>query len=540
MTIRFSLDQCERQGDLLLLQGWVVSTADAQPELALCGVSPDGSPWQVRIPVNLDRNDVRARYPEAGDRDTGFFFYGRLPPGDLQGLIAREHDASPVTLADLARAPRAGWRFARPRALLALARQAMALAREGKWRLLREKVLRRVDASRAPRVNLDQAMAVQLRGLKLDTLVIDHDLGGGANLYRRRWIEQQVLDQRRVGVVVYSILRLGYVLHLHTGEGSSPIGVFSGHELAALVEALSPKRVFYNDAVSHPEALVWPQLLSDYKHRTPGCHLTLALHDFFPVCPSPHLLDADDRFCGVPEDLTRCSACLARSHQPFVDLYRHHGIGAWRSGWSALLGCADEVSSFAESGRRYLLRAYPTLDPARIALQPHAVAPLAPADVQKVSAWQSTRKASGVIAVVGSITSTAKGAGMVHALAKWLHERGAPWKVRVIGSCSPALRLGGTVYAETGPYAADTLTKHVLAQSPDLFLFPSIVPETFSFVLHEIARYGRPIAALPIGAQGDFLDRYPQSIRLPLEAQDDPAILAETLKPYLPHWITTS
>ena len=538
--MRFSIDHCERQDDLLLLQGWIVSSDDTPPSLSLHGEAPDGSPWQVAVPVNLERSDVCALYPEAGDRDTGFFFYGRLPAGELKALVAQAPITAPIMLADLSRAPRAGSRFARPRALLALAQQAIVLAREGKWRLLREKVWRRVDAARAPSVRLDQSMAQQLLDLRLDALVIDHDLGGGANLYRRDWIEKQRQGQHSVGLIVYSILRLGYVLSIYSGKDVRPVGVFAGHELAPLLEALSPPQILYNDAVSHPDALAWAQLLADYKRLRPDCSLTLALHDVFPICPSPHLLNADNRFCDVPQDLNRCVDCLARSHQPFVDLYKHHGIAAWRKDWGALLGCADEVSSFSESGRRYLVRAYPNLDPAHIALRPHAVGQLTRQDAERVAAWQSTRQASGVIAVVGSITSSAKGAGVVHALAHWLHAQGSPWTIRVIGSCSPALRLPGTVYGETGPYAPDALTDHVLAQSPDIFLFPSIVPETFSFVLHEIVRYGRPVAALAIGAQGDFLERHEQSVRLPPEAQDDPAVLAEALRPYLSHWITTS
>ncbi len=70
-------------------------------------------------------------------------------------------------------------------------------------------------------------------------------------------------------------------------------------------------------------------------------------------------------------------------------------------------------------------------------------------------------------------------------------------------------------YTATGPYRREELTDRLIAADPDLVLFPSVAPETFSYVLHELARYELPIAAYPIGAQADFLARYPHGVALP-------------------------
>ncbi len=535
MKPHFSIDRCERSGEILLLQGWIL---DEEPcTLALQGKTAGGSAWNLDIPVELDRSDVRARYPEAGDRPCGFFYYGRLPRGQLMALVMRRANGDAVVLADFARIPEETNLQKRARSLHLLARQAFALARDRKWRLLFGKISRRLAASCAPKAQLDQAMRARMRELDINALVIDHDLGGGANLYRDCWIEERCVRGDRVGLIVYSILRLGYVLTVYDRRGSFPVGVFSSRDLGELLSSIDADTFFYNDAVSHPDALLWPTILCDIKSRHPARRIIFALHDFFALCPSPHLLDVEERFCGIPQDMARCEDCLARSRQPFVDLYRDAGIALWRTVWGRFLGVVNEILIFSTSGGELLLRAYPEIDRARIALRPHSLAPLASDVARRINDWRSARAASGVIAIVGSITSTAKGARVVQQLAEWLHTRGLPWKLRMIGTCSPRVSAPPSVYEETGPYSHEELIRHVIECDPDLFLFPSIAPETFSFVIHELERFGLPIAAFPVGAQGDFLTRYTHSIVLPSEAADDPEALAGALAPYLPERI---
>jgi glycosyltransferase involved in cell wall biosynthesis len=43
---------------------------------------------------------------------------------------------------------------------------------------------------------------------------------------------------------------------------------------------------------------------------------------------------------------------------------------------------------------------------------------------------------------------------------------------------------------------------------PTVFLFPSICPETFSYVVQELMHFGFPIVAFNIGAPAERLKRY--------------------------------
>lgn len=529
----YALDRFEHNGDVLLLQGWVLPCANkgAPAALALKGQAPDGSAWDLDIPLDRDRPDVRARHPEAGEAPCGFFFYGRIPEGAPRALVARWAGAAPSVLTRFPATT--GWRM-RLRSLAALTGRAAALACAGQWQMLWEKVQRRLNTARAPRARLDRATTARLAALALDALVIDHDLGGGANLYRKRWVAERTAAGERIGVLIYSLLRLGFVLTEHSARGNAPLGVFAARDLGRLLDVLAPRRLVYNDAVSHPDALHLAEILADCKRqRREAVQLVLAMHDFFPICPSPHLLDADGSYCGVPEDAGRCAACLERLSEPFVDLYRHHGLPAWRTAWGALLALADEIRIFSPSARTLLGRAYPALEAARIALRPHRVEPLPAAEASRVARWRGARRPTGVIAVVGSITPV-KGAHVVARLARWLAERQPGYRLCVIGALMPSAGVPAPFLSETGPYAAHELTSLVLKADPDLFLVPSIVPETFSFVLHELERYGLPIAAFPYGAQADFIARCAHAHALPEAARDDPAALVAALAQLLP------
>lgn len=197
----------------------------------------------------------------------------------------------------------------------------------------------------------------------------------------------------------------------------------------------------------------------------------------------------------------------------------------------SLLQAADWIRFFSASSIRFFQKAYPKLNTSRFILQPHIVESLSSADRKAIDASKVRNACKRTIVVVGSI-SAIKGSKIVRELAQWLELHNSAWVVRVIGSVSPTPRVSTKYFRETGPYQKDQLTQLVLEFDPDVFLFPSIAPETFSLVLHEIARYDLPIAAFDIGAQGDFVSDYHCGIKLPNAAIRDSQSLVQALDDY--------
>ena len=176
--------------------------------------------------------------------------------------------------------------------------------------------------------------------------------------------------------------------------------------------------------------------------------MTVAVHDYFAVCPSFVLLDADGRYCGIP-DVSVCATCLPRHQARYVALSPPTEIGPWRALWGRCLAAADEVRCFSASTRRLLLRAYPDLDANRISVVPHRV-DFVPARLPALD-----HAAPLVIGIIGSI-SVQKGAQIVKEMLARIDREHPDVRVVVIGALdipvkSPRLEVTGNVPAGGPP-----------------------------------------------------------------------------------------
>lgn len=525
-----SIERMELVDSVLLLQGWAVGQDAAPTTLILIGHSASGEPWQLPIPFNRERPDVCAALdiPDTS-LQCGFFFYGRIPEGHPSALL---RDDSPNGVALHTWAESATGKSGEYRQRLVswayLLRKAWGLVRAGQWRNLCERArrhLRSAFASRKP--NLAGAPQPDI-----DCLFIDHDMGGGANQYRQASIRQRIKQGEHVALLTFSVVGLRYMAYLALPDGSSqPMKQMAWAEVLPWIDSLRPKQIFYNNAVSFPHALALAEGLAAYKaeHRQ-SCRLTLAVHDYFVACPSQHLMNAEGRYCNLPEE-SICANCLPRSQQAMVSLYRHHGLQAWRQAWGTLLQAADEVLAFDPSARQLLARAFRPINDQRWFLRPHGVAPLNAAEQEQLLRWrQRKNRKSGRIGVVGLIGSDVKGVQEVHQLVSMIVQQKLPYEVVAIGQVSPRPQHSEQ-YRETGPYKPEDLVRLVVDSDIDAFFFSSIGPETYSYVLHEIERFSLPIAAFNIGAQSTFLLHYPSAIIL--EMGDSALDILKKLKPYL-------
>lgn len=80
---------------------------------------------------------------------------------------------------------------------------------------------------------------------------------------------------------------------------------------------------------------------------------------------------------------------------------------------------------------------------------------------------------------------------------------------------------------ETGPYAQDDLPKIVEKHGISIAFLPSICPETFSFVAHEILSMKLPLICLDLGAQADLVRSLDTGYIA--KRQDGPGLLEDIL-----------
>jgi glycosyltransferase involved in cell wall biosynthesis len=503
--LQFGIDRLVTNGKRIFGWGWV-----AHPTCAIETVTLrlEGDGWAQRLPVHsgLERADVERAFPGlCNGRASGFVMTGfpTRHPADRTILEVRFEDGATgeLDITGVAETRKVGQR--RFRELLWLVRAAARRLKRGDI----AGIVRRARAQNYTAPSLDDDHAARnllpgLRGGPPACIVFDHNMGGGANQYRRQWIGERVAGGAVVLLCTYNLPSLDYrleVLRQSGGEEIYRISSFAG--LEPILAQTTVGEIFVNSAVSFDEPLLFADWIAAVRAAHPAARLTIAVHDYFAVCPSFVLLNADGRYCGIP-DVAECAKCLPRHQARYVALSPPTEIGPWRSLWGRCLAAADEVRCFSDSTRRLLRRAYPDLDAARISVVPHRV-DYAPPRLPAID-----HSAPLVIGIVGQI-SEQKGALVVREMLARIDRDHPEVRVVVIGALD--LPVKSERLRVTGTYRHEDLVDLIEANAINLFFFPSICPETFSYVTEEMIRLALPIVAFDLGAPGDRLRSYPNA-----------------------------
>jgi glycosyltransferase involved in cell wall biosynthesis len=315
-------------------------------------------------------------------------------------------------------------------------------------------------------------------------------------------IDERLAAGRTVLLCTYNLPTLDYRLHLFTPGGKEQIFRISSFVvLERILDQAPVDELFLNSPVSFDEPLLFAEWLTTMRVLHPKARLIVAAHDYISVCPSFVLLNAEGRYCGIP-DISECARCLKRHRASYLTLSPPTEMGPWRALWGRCLAQADEVRCFSESTRRLLLRAYPSLERSRISVVPHRVeyAPARPPALDHGSPL--------VVGIVGHI-SAQKGALVVKDLVGEVDRERRDIRVVVIGTLDAAPDSSRLVV--TGPYRREELVSLIEAHRINMFFFPSICPETFSYVVEEMMLLGLPIVAFDLGAPGERLRNYAAS-----------------------------
>jgi glycosyltransferase involved in cell wall biosynthesis len=235
-----------------------------------------------------------------------------------------------------------------------------------------------------------------------------------------------------------------------------------------------------------------------------GIPYDVHVHDYAWVCPRITLFGAARRYCGEPEAVAACEACIAEAGRADDETI---GIAALRARSAGELGAARRVVCPSADAAVRLRRHFPGL---AAVVAPHtddtALAPrvLAPGDA-------ITR-----VCVVGGI-GPEKGYDVLLACARDAAERGLPLQFVLVGHTpdDAALLATGRVFV-TGPYEEAAVVDEIRAQRAHLGFLPSVWPETWCYALGEAWQAGLDVAVFDIGAIAERVRRTGRGWVLPL------------------------
>jgi len=244
------------------------------------------------------------------------------------------------------------------------------------------------------------------------------------------------------------------------------------------------------------------------------------VHDLYLACPTIYLIDRHGRHCKATTDLATCRDCLAG-----IPALRTIDIAAWRERYARFVAGAARVVAPSAWAAATIRAYYPR---AVVEVVPHGPGAAARADVPGDDALSlgSTGDAGtgadlaaspGVpailelpvdahrhVGVLGAV-GPEKGSRRIDAMVERIRERNLPLRLVVIGYTDRECRAQSDdrVLTVHGPYDRDDVERLCAAYRIDVFAFPSIWPETFSYTLGEAWAAGRPAVVPARGALGE-------------------------------------
>lgn len=373
------------------------------------------------------------------------------------------------------------------------------------WQLFFEKLHKRIMRWTIIRKSYDRYQYRQFQKsiIILDKnnkfFLIDHNIGGGTGFYRQEIINTQLQKNRIIILLYFDIYTNLYNLHFINKNSSKKHTFYYLETFASVLIKLKCDQLFLNHCYTFPEPLAILQQIKKIQHQH-NTKITIAIHDYYAVCPSYNLLDFEKKYCNIP-NIKICKQCLPKNQFSF--LTRCKDIEIWRSHWQDFLKSVDEVICFSHSSVKILLEVYPCLEIQKVKLQPHKVDYLLQ-NKPDINLLQTLH-----IGIVGNINFQ-KGADIIANMVNIIKLRNLPIKITIIGSydkkrISPILKV-------TGRYKRDNLSNMIEKSGANIFFISSISPETFSYVTEELIQLDVPVAVFNIGAPPERVIKYKKGL----------------------------
>jgi len=336
-------------------------------------------------------------------------------------------------------------------------------------------------------------------------LVIDHALGGGANLYAQELKEQYRKEGKKVLYLTYDFYAGQYNLYFDYRQYNFAFSIETIEGIEQLLNVLIIREIFVNSLVSFKETdrmIALIKTLKEIHHSS----LIIPIHDYYPVCPNFTLLNEHSRFCEVPS-IDQCVQCMAHNDLEWKTFGNdYNDVAMWRSLWHTLLIDSTHIICFSHSSKEIMHKAYPDIPEEKFLIKPHKVAALT-----AVEPVRSPDKTGITIGILGAI-NLAKGAGIVKSLIRTIEERGLDINIVLIGEISEYIKSDR--FHVTGRYEREKLPSLVREHQIDIFLIPSICPETFSYTTQEIIMMQMPLMVFDVGAPAERVKEYEKGVVL--------------------------
>lgn len=325
-------------------------------------------------------------------------------------------------------------------------------------------------------------------------LIFDHGIGGGASKY----LEENILPLEAVAILISGfydsrnvLIKLYHYNVLIVQMRLTSLEDFSSNFVGNKVFT----HIYLNHTLTIANLTVLKSLLKNNAE-----HVSYYTHDFLSICPSYTLLDNYGKYCGTEVDIQKCSSCQVnhkfqrRNSQQFIDMK------TWREDYAEILNLSDEVFCFSNDSKNHLVKIYPSIKD-NIIVKPHVIK----TQLSKISERIEFQNNEVItVAALGAIDYQ-KGRAVLQNLAKKPLFKNKQFKLLLIGYADVTSIKNCQI---TGVYTANDLPEIIKSNKVDIFIIPSIWPETFCYTAEEIMAMGFPLICFNIGAPAERILNY--------------------------------
>lgn len=356
--------------------------------------------------------------------------------------------------------------------------------------------------------------------LKPSVLIIDHSLGGGANLYSDKKIEATRKIEDIYYLTFIPLLNVFQITYVNEKNKEKYIIKYFS-DIEKLISKLKIHKIFVNNLFSFPDIFKINNEIILLRKKF-KLSLSIAINDYFYICPNYVLLNERDIYCGAP--LTeKCQNCIGNNEGDYRVFYnKYKNLAKWRLSFEKLLKNSNEIICFSDVSKKLLEKVFKDSVNEKISVVPHQVN-----DVENIYS-QVNHTPPYVIGILGSI-NVQKGLNVIKNILRYWDESEIDlFRIVILGITSE--KIEHKFLNISGAYKRADLETIVKERKIDLFFVPSITPETFSYTSEEAMKMGYPVAVFSGTAAGERVVKYEKGIIL---SSYDPAYINSSITKYL-------
>jgi len=316
-------------------------------------------------------------------------------------------------------------------------------------------------------------------------LFFTHNYGGGTKEFEKNYLckNENVAVVRRLG---FEFMKDSFFQIEVVFSGQIERKFLIKQDKLAMMFTYDYYEIIVNSLFSYRCYTEIQNMIKDYKIKNKSTTVSYYMHDFHCICPKVNLC-VDKHFCNFECEQAKCKF-------EFVE----DTISDWRKNWETFFFYVDEIRCFSESSKDIFELVYKDMSD-KIKVCPHDMS------YCKNKPIPNIQNLPLHIGICGYVSSIEKGNFVCDSIVK---KFGSQIPITFVGTNRKIKYLAQKKVKCLGKYKRDDLQRIIEKEKISLIIFPSICPETFSYLVSELIMMDIPIISFDLGAQAEKLKAY--------------------------------